>query len=182
VAQGRSVGDVVDGQAVELAYRPTVEDLRAALRARSRLTFFGRNQKWLIALAVLLTAVAILLSVTVDRIALVVWPLPVGLVAGLTFDLTLPRLQARAFHKLAEPQGEFRGVVDDSGIRLTSDHGSATLGWQAYPRYIETDTVFVLLSQDKAALGVMVLPKRGVTAPADSDRLRALLDRHLTRA
>ncbi|MER6841794.1 hypothetical protein [Streptomyces platensis] len=42
--------------------------------------------------------------------------------------------------------------------------------------------LFVLLSADRTAAGVIVLPKRGVADPENVERLRAILDRHLVRA
>ncbi|GAA3484785.1 hypothetical protein GCM10018966_093170 [Streptomyces yanii] len=39
----------------------------------------------------------------------------------------VPWLQARQLHRLAERQGDIRGTVDDTGIRLSTAHSSATL-------------------------------------------------------
>ncbi|MFI8346362.1 hypothetical protein [Streptomyces sp. NPDC085596] len=49
------------------------------------------------------------------------------------------------------------------------------------PRYLETSRVFVLLSADRNATGFTVLPKHGLPDRASTDRLRTLLDRHITR-
>jgi hypothetical protein len=47
--------------------------------------------------------------------------------------------------------------------------------------YRETHEVFALFSGDHNARLLTLLPKRGLADPADADRLRAILDRHLTR-
>ncbi|WP_329299542.1 hypothetical protein OG410_14665 [Streptomyces sp. NBC_00659] len=41
---------------------------------------------------------------------------------------------------------------------------------------------FVMFSPDKNAVGFTVLPERAARTPEDVDRLRAILDRNLTRA
>ncbi|MET9252612.1 YcxB family protein [Streptomyces sp. NPDC003717] len=109
---------------------------------------------------------------------------PFVLVAAVGLAVALPLtpwLQARAFQRLAEWQGEFRATVTDRGTTVATAHTTVAADWVAQPRYRETDRVFVLLSADRNATGLTVLPKRGLAGPADADRLRALLDRHLTR-
>lgn len=56
-----------------------------------------------------------------------------------------------------------------------------TVRWSVMPCYRETPELFVLLSDDKQATGLTLLPKRGLRDPGDLDRLRAVLDRHLRR-
>ncbi|GLX38207.1 hypothetical protein Sros01_42800 [Streptomyces roseochromogenus] len=53
--------------------------------------------------------------------------------------------------------------------------------WSALGHYAETPAHFAVFSGDRQAIQVMVLPRRGLADPADADRLRAILDRHLTR-
>ncbi|MGW2559933.1 YcxB family protein [Streptomyces sp. NPDC001514] len=182
MAEGMNAEEVVHGQAVELVYRPTADDVNQALRARLKRSL-GWRFAWVMGVfCAVIVALLILLLLLTGR-GLGAMP-PAVWVVMIVFPLTLwgtPRLQARAVAKHAEQQGEFRVAVDDTGILIATDNNSARYGWQSWGRYAETDGVFVLLSPDRAAIGMMVLPKRGVTGPADVDRLRVLLDRHVTR-
>jgi hypothetical protein len=71
--------------------------------------------------------------------------------------------------------------VTEGGVTVATDNSTASVNWAAQPRYRETARVFVLLSDDKNATGFTMLPKSSLTDPADVDRLRAILDRHLSR-
>ncbi|MEU8986798.1 YcxB family protein [Streptomyces sp. NPDC048558] len=82
---------------------------------------------------------------------------------------------------MVAPQGEFRAVVGEAGVRLTSQDSETTFRWPMITRYAETDTLFVLMTPDKHSVGIVVLPKRGAAIPPDVDRLRAMLDRYATR-
>ena len=46
-AEGREPTDAVAERPVELAYRPTVDDLAAAIRTRAKSTRAGRFRRWL---------------------------------------------------------------------------------------------------------------------------------------
>jgi hypothetical protein len=93
----------------------------------------------------------------------------------------LPRTQARQFHRLAQRRGEFRVTVTDAGVSVVSDDASTSLKWTVQPRYRETADGFYMFSPEKNALNFTVLPKRAVRDPADVDRLRTILDAHLSR-
>lgn len=164
---------------VEMSYRATIEDFREALRARMRAAPAGRRMRWLmIVIAVLLLTFAVtswLTKRTVD-VPLLVTPTAVLLVM-----LFVPRMQARQFYRLADAAGACHTVVDDSGITITNQQQTSSLTWQAMARYTETQRVFVLVSGDKNASCLTLLPKRGVSDSGDVDRLRALFDQHLTR-
>ncbi|MFD9504123.1 hypothetical protein [Streptomyces sp. NPDC060035] len=64
---------------------------------------------------------------------------------------------------------------------MTMDHSSGSFGWAAQPRYLETDGLFVLLGDDRNAIAVALLAKRGADGPAAVDRLRGIFDRRPTR-
>ncbi|WP_326734076.1 hypothetical protein [Streptomyces sp. NBC_01022] len=78
--------------------------------------------------------------------------------------------------------GEHRVTVDASGIRTVTERHTQETGRQFYGRCIEGRRVFLLLTPDASKTGVMILPKRGLKAPQDSDRLRELITSHLTTA
>ncbi|MER6996675.1 YcxB family protein [Streptomyces sp. NPDC000410] len=186
MAEGTSSGEVGHGQAVEqaveLVYRPTLDDVNQALRARLKRSL-GWRFAWVLGIFCYVIFGLLMLLMLVTGRGLGEMPHAVW-VAMIVLPLTLwgtPWLQARAVAKHAEQQGEFRVSVDDTGIRITNESSSARYEWQGWGRYAETDGVFVLLSRDKAGVGMMALPKRGVTGPGDADQLRAFLDRHLTR-
>jgi hypothetical protein len=167
---------------VELAYRPTVGELASALRARARSTGAGRFQRGALVWTVAVTTVGALLSAAGSGHRDTPWPLYAGVVVFVAFMTAVPWLQARRLHRLAERQGDICGTVDDTGVRLTTAHSSASLDWHLYSRYVETPELFVLLGADKSAVGFVVLPKRAVVDPEEVDRLRAVLDRRLVRA
>ncbi|MFJ8200994.1 YcxB family protein [Streptomyces sp. NPDC096152] len=181
MAEGRETETVAE-RPVELAYRPTVGELASALRARARNTGAGRFQRRALVWTLAVSGVGALLSAAGSGRHDTPWRLYVGLVVLAAFTTAVPWLQARRFHRLAERQGDIRGTVDDTGVRLTTAHSSASHDWHLYSRYVETPELFVLLSADKSAVGFAVLPKRAVAAPEEVDRLRAVLDRRLVRA
>ncbi|MFF3620333.1 YcxB family protein [Streptomyces sp. NPDC002467] len=184
IAEAAEVGEAAKATTVELAYRPTPADMAAGIRARWRFTPSGRRQRWtfplLAALFFLMAANKLQHGMSLgDR----------GVYLQLVIGTTLlamvflgPRLGAKRVHKaLVEKQGEFRAVVTEAGVTVGSTSFSQSLTWAMAPRYTETPEAFVLLSADKYGAGITVLPKRGTQDPADVDRLRALLDRHIER-
>lgn len=181
MAEGRE-SETVAERPVELAYRPTVGELASALRARARHTGAGRFQRRALVWTLAFSAVGALLSTAGSGRHGTPWHLYAGLAAFAAFTTAVPWLQARRLHRLVERQGDICGTVDDTGIRLTTEHSSAGHDWPLYSRYVETSELFVLLSSDKSAVGFAVLPKRAVADPKEVGRLRAVLDRRLVRA
>jgi len=175
-----SMGREAAQDAVELVYRPAVEDFTSALRARLRLSRRGRFQLWLpYVMGFLLVGEVIIITTGADGVA----PAPMaGIALGAVVLALSPWLQARQFHRLTERQGVFRTTVTQAGVTVATDTTTASVTWAAQPRYVETPRGFVLFSADKYATGFTMLPKHGLGDPGDADRLRALLDRHLERA
>jgi hypothetical protein len=171
----------VEGAAVELMYRPTEKDWTAALRARAKAGRAGARQRRLLVVAATCGVVGMGVSMGTGKGESIPMPLVVGVPVAVLLLMLAPRLQARQIVKMAALQGEFRVLVDDSGVRVTTDSTSTVVGWQSQPRYVETTEQFVLLSPDKNAVGFTVLPKRGLQDSSDIARLRAILDRHLQR-
>ncbi|MFF6774485.1 YcxB family protein [Streptomyces sp. NPDC012637] len=167
---------------MELVYTPTREDLVDAVRVQMRHGSF-RTLRWLMPTTAVLAflVVAFLLSGPGEPNtggAILMGAL--GLLAAVLGPLAL-RLTARQMYAVIERQGEHRARVDEDGVRWETRDSEVVARWQLTPRYFETPTQFVLLSADKGGAGVAALPKRGLADPADVDRLRALLDRNLTR-
>ncbi|MGW3118419.1 YcxB family protein [Streptomyces sp. NPDC001107] len=165
---------------VELAYEPVVGDFVGALRERGRV----RPRRWLRSWAVGVVAFAFVLkaSLAVAGREDPDWFLLIWLPLLLVFLLVLaPRLQARAFQKLAARNGTYHATVADTGLTMTTDNSTTSVKWAAQPRYRETKDAFFTYSDDKNASCFTVLPKRGLADPADADRLREILDRNLTR-
>ncbi|WP_328881774.1 YcxB family protein [Streptomyces sp. NBC_00299] len=163
---------------VELVYQPTVKDLDQALRARLRASRSGRMQRWLPgAMAVLaLLMLALVIATGSGSPIVILWLLVAAVMVA-----AIPWFQARQLHRFAQRQGTCRTLVTDTGVSIANDAGTTTINWAGMPRYAEAAEVFVLLSGDNTAVGVAVLPKRGIQEPADADRLREILDRNLTR-
>lgn len=164
---------------VELSYRPTVEDFREALGSRAKVSVSARRTRRLMVFAAVCMVGAAVLSLSgddgVDLPLVVMPPLVLLLLLGQT------RMQAKGLHRLAAAKGEQRIVVDESGVTVATEQGATSLTWQAAPRYAETPRLFVLLSGDKNASSITLLPKRGASGAGDTDRLRALLDQRSSR-
>ncbi|CAL9577701.1 hypothetical protein SUDANB145_04959 [Streptomyces sp. enrichment culture] len=171
---GRDTG----ADAVELAYQPEYGDFTAALRARRRICKSVRLQRALLAVAAVCVVVSIVARVVTGEFDLfpMIWIALVVVMMSL-----LPWIQARQLLALAARFGGHRATVTESGLTVTNDGSSTTVTWAAQPRYRETPELFVLFSDDKNVSCFTVLPKRGLRDGADADRLRAVLDRHLTR-
>ncbi|MBJ7903600.1 YcxB family protein [Streptomyces sp. DSM 110735] len=180
VEQEPEVVEETAGEVVELTYRPTAEDFASALRARLRVSRLGWLVRWVPVLMGCSVAVqlGVYLALGGDRPS--VGSLAAMLVAAVMVPL-LPWLTGRRLARYTERQGVFRVTVTESGVSVATDTATTTITWQAQPRYRETDRVFVLVSDDKNATGFTMLPKHGLPDRADVDRLRAILDRHLTR-
>ncbi|MEW2133647.1 YcxB family protein [Streptomyces sp. NPDC005435] len=168
------------GDVVELTYRLEAADLTSALRARLRVSRTGWVFFW---------APGVVLGVFVIQVALYVAGFHQHISLGsmitmliLTGVLPLsPWLTGRRLARYTGRQGVFRATVTDAGVTLVTDTTTATVTWQAQPRYRETPRAFVLFSGDANATGFTLLPKQGLPDRADADRLRAILDRHLVR-
>ncbi|MDQ0990822.1 YcxB family protein [Streptomyces sp. V3I7] len=166
-------------EAVELTYRHEVRDFAAALRARRKVSRSGRVMMWSIGLGFVAFALIAAAQLAAGRVD------PFSLLLMCYFGVGLPvvpLLQARGLARVADLIGPCRTTVTDEGVTIRAEHTTLFQGWGARPVYRETPEVFVLFSGDRNARCLTPLPKRGLADPADADRLRAILDRHLTRA
>ncbi|WP_234046921.1 YcxB family protein [Streptomyces adelaidensis] len=166
---------------VELVYRATAGEFREALRVLARASAAGRWGRGLLlfsgGLGLIVAAVPLLLGAAPEPQALV---MVTTAVLGL---LVLPRLAARRLQRRAAPLGTHRTVLDLWGVTVEHDRGTERAArWSEVSRYAETPRTFVLLGGGPYATRLTVLPKSGLSDPADTDRLRAVLDGHgLTR-
>lgn len=163
-----------------LTYTPTAADVRDGLKVQTRAA--GRlvpgTARFNILLFGMLVGIVFLAGrlfgarfTALDLVLLVP-------VAVLVFGL-VTWLQHRAHQRVAEAHGTLEMSFDDSGVTVVSATSRTENGWAAYGRYVETPKAFILLSPGRSAMIFTALPKRGLSDPADVDRLRALLDRHL---
>ncbi|MGW5361918.1 YcxB family protein [Actinopolymorpha pittospori] len=105
-----------------------------------------------------------------------------GFVAGvIVLTVWVPWLRRRSYRRLSEAMGQMHVTLDGTGVHGVGKNKSGTSSWAAYGRYVETEDLFVLLSPDPKYCIVTILPKRGIEAPADAERLRAVLDQHVQR-
>ncbi|KQX53015.1 MULTISPECIES: YcxB family protein [unclassified Streptomyces] len=166
-----------------LAYSPDLGEVKEAVRVRLRATVWWRLLRWAAwgagVLALLVVGLALLPPSpepgTAARLA------ALGLVAVGCAE-ALPWLTARIVFRLIKAQGDATAVVGEDGARWTSRDTDTTIRWGLLPRYVETPRLFVLLTSQQSGTGFAYLPKRGLAAPADADRLRAILDRNITHA
>ncbi|MCX5390608.1 YcxB family protein [Streptomyces sp. NBC_00094] len=167
---------------IELVYPAVFADVREAVRIRMRALLWWRLLRWAAWGAFVLTLLAsgvALLPPTPDPGA-VVKLVALGLVAVVAAELA-PWLTARAFFQAVRSQGEATAVVDEDGARWTSRDTEMAFRWALMPRYVETPRLFVLLTAEKSGSGFAYLPKRGLAGPGEEDRLRAVLDRNISK-
>jgi hypothetical protein len=133
-------------------------------------------------MAPLVAATTVIVFSLLNDAALPVLIISLALSMAVAFWVTVRglRTMARRMFSVVEPYGQCRMVADDRGAVSTGERASFTVDWTVFREYLETPRLFVLLGGDRA-VGVAVLPKRGAQAPADVDRLRAILDQNLRR-
>jgi hypothetical protein len=170
--EGRGTAEEV---AVELVYEPNQQDWAAALRVRGKISGAAVRQRRLVVCAAVVLVAGAGLSAANGNLGDVPLPLVAGVASAVLVLVLLPRLQARQLAKISVLRG-------GSGVRVTTGDTTTIVGWGSQPRYAEMAELFVMLSSDKNATGLTMLPKRGIQAPADADRLRAVLDRRLQRS
>jgi hypothetical protein len=172
VRQGRDTAHGTD--AVELVYRPTRADILAGIRVRDRIRRLALLRGAVVALSAVFGLRLIVTGAGLGQI-LLQW-----LVVFLVWSI--PHIQANHVLRTIGWQGEFRTTVTDDGVSVTTDHCTLTQRWSLFRGYRDTRDHLVLLSRDPNILCLEVLPKSGLRAREDADRLRALLDRHLNQA
>nr|WSX51938.1 hypothetical protein OG409_25235 [Streptomyces sp. NBC_00974] len=160
-------------------YRPTIEDLRGAVRVRARRTAAGRAETVLIPLMTAVLVVAFGLFREILPVVVAVGAV-LGLGAGLLGVVRGRRAMARRLHAVLAHYGECRTVVDERGAATTGESMAYTSDWKLFTDYAETPDLFVLVGGPRASC-LTALPKRGAREPADVDRLRAILDRNLRK-
>ncbi|MFF9850283.1 YcxB family protein [Streptomyces litmocidini] len=166
--QGAAARDAV----AAFVYEPTEADYRSAVRCFSFGTPAG--------LAGLLVpvAVGVLLAYSYawrrgfSPVASAVVGGCVLVAASVILRRTLARVAREQYSGMAE-YGTCTTVVGDDGMTTTGGGLASTVDWQAFPRYIETDELFVFMPRRMRIY--FVLPKRGAADPADVDRVRAVL-------
>ncbi|WP_328427768.1 YcxB family protein [Streptomyces sp. NBC_00443] len=168
--QGRDMNQGTD--AVELAYRPSRGDLLNAVLVRERVRRLNLLRWGLVALFALLTVAQ---AISGWSSGVVLGALCAVMIWG------IPHLQAHHGLRTVSWQGDYRTTVTDAGITTVTEHVTLTQRWSVFRGYRESRDHLVVLSRDPNILLVEVLPKRGAADPADVDRLRALLGRHLPR-
>jgi hypothetical protein len=172
IHQGR---DIIPGaDAIELAFRPTRADILRGIRVRDRIRRLTLL-RW--ALTALLAAMAA--HTATGGAQGLPSTLLISLCAAAVY--ATPWVQANHVFRTISWQGEYRTTVTDAGITVESEHTTLVQRWSLFRGYRETREHLVLLSRDPNILVLEVLPKRGVRDEQDTERLRALLDRHLAR-
>lgn len=167
---------------VKLTYVVTWREISDGMKIQMRRSPAGRwvFRVWWVLIALLgLLSLANLLTRGVDAAYVDLWmfPLTVCLVAIAIRWLTALALLAYARHL-----GEHRVTVDADGISTVSERHTNETSWKFYGRSVESRRVFVLLTPDVWGTGMLILPKRGLATPQDSELLRSLIARHLAAA
>ncbi|MFD5892492.1 YcxB family protein [Streptomyces sp. NPDC060366] len=171
-------GDV----SVQLRYVVTWREISDGLKIQMRHSPAGRwcyRVLWGLGALLALVTAARLLTSGPDAAFLGLWRF--FLIACLLL-LAVRWLMALALLAYARHLGEHRVTVDEDGISTVSERHTNRTDWGFYGRSVEGPRVFVLITPDVWGTGVLILPKRGLGAPQDSERLRSLITRHLTAA
>ncbi|MDF3141102.1 MULTISPECIES: YcxB family protein [unclassified Streptomyces] len=168
--QGRDI--IQDADAVELAYRPSRGDFLRAVLVRERIRRLNLL-RW--ALVALFASLAVTQAMSGWSSSVLFGALCAVMIWG------IPHLQAHHGLRTVSWQGDYRTTVTETGVTTVTDHVTLAQRWSVFRGYRETRDHLVLLSRDPNILLVEVLPKRGAADPADIDRLRMLLGRHLPR-
>ncbi|MCF3106036.1 YcxB family protein [Streptomyces roseoverticillatus] len=159
----------------------TAGDLRAAIVARGRAVRKARILNWMLVAGLVLTASGMALRVSRDGLGeLAPKDYGIGIFLVLLVALQTLGLQAYLSRGRLRQHGPSRVTVDAEAVHCAGAHTVSTQAWPQFSCYLERKGLFLLLSADKRCL--TVLPKRALTAPGDTDRLRALLDARLPRA
>ncbi|MGX1883790.1 YcxB family protein [Streptomyces sp. NPDC055287] len=171
--QGRDI--IQAAETVELTYRPARGDVLAGIRVRDRVRRLHVLRGAVMALfagcgLLLLVAPGGPPAANVLLCALVV-----------LFIWSVPHLQAHHVLRVVRWQGEYRATVTEAGVSAANEHATLIVRWSLFRGYRETRDHVVLLSRDPGILCLEVLPKRGLAAPDDMDRLRDVLERNLRR-
>ncbi|MFF3416999.1 YcxB family protein [Streptomyces sp. NPDC002698] len=166
--------------AVELEYRPRTSDFTAAVWAQFRVSPDRPTVIWGLVAFVASGCSSAAVSWSAGHTTAVVIRLG-GTFFFVAAAWSVPVSWARRLQRLAEPHGTVHMTVTDAGVTATTDKGTRVRRWGARHRYRETRTVFVVLGSDTTADAPTLLPKRAVRTPEDIDRLRAILDRNMTR-
>lgn len=160
---------------IVLTYRSTTEDYRETGRALLRMSV---RQRPLLYLGTILVIALVIVDANPATVLI-----SMGAVLQVLATIGSTRARVREIGRIREKHGEFRTAFDAAGIRTTAAYLHEVMDWSEHPHYTETKNLFLLvrLGAMKTA-DVLVIPKRGLPDSAAADRLRALLDRHLTRA
>ncbi|WP_020674013.1 YcxB family protein [Amycolatopsis nigrescens] len=159
---------------VVLTYRYTTEDFRETERALWRVIV---RQRPLLYLGTIFMLVLLFVDLTPATVLI-----SVGAVLQVVSIIGGTHAHVQWLNRESEKHGEFRAKFDAAGMGITTALRNDAFGWSDHSHYTETTNLFLLVR-----LGTMKpadfapIPKRGLPDPADVDRLRALLGRHLTR-
>lgn len=159
----------------ELQREDFLDGVKAVMRKFRMLSFIS----WPVYLTLCGMVAALLIALQIVSHSVNIYGVIVPVLAAL--QPFSPRLYARMCLKAKKYRGQMRMTADEQGFLVEGAHARTQDGWTKYGSYAETPRVFVLRSPDRSERGFMVVPKRGARRPADLDRLRAILDRHLAR-
>jgi len=164
---------------MELTYELTQMDFYESIVAhRTRST----TLKWafrIVSISLVVGAGLLILAVCLAATNLAsVAPIVIIAVGWLAVVWFLPRLAARTqYRKQPGAHGPKTVVLDDTGVHLRWDGGSADVQWKTYFRHLESKHQFLLYS---SPVTFNMLPKRALT-PEQVCELRAFLQQKLPR-
>lgn len=156
-----------------IRYRATEEDGLNAMRATS-------IPSWGMFLFVLLLGLLFLVGIYLVNHNLPVagwlWLVMSAVIGIAVYEV--PRFQVkRNLRNSPSAQGEIVFALDDEGTVTTFPTGESRLNWQAYTRYKETGSMFLLFVSPHR---YMSIPKRAMTTQEIED-LRALVNARIAR-
>ncbi|MCX4824616.1 YcxB family protein [Streptomyces sp. NBC_01142] len=160
---------------VQFTYTVTLREIADGLKLQLRHSPVGRWGYRVLRVVGIFLALVIAINVAAKGIDSPALGLLQFTVTVIVIMIACRWLMALGLLGYARHLGEHRVTVDQSGIGTVSERHTNHTGWEFYGRCIEGRRVFVLLTPDVWGAGVLILPKRGLSAPQDTERMRELL-------
>ncbi|THA47716.1 YcxB family protein [Streptomyces sp. A1136] len=155
----------------------TREEFDEAFAATGRL----RRLRWLTGVLAVLPA-ALSLRLSADGGSVNVGMLTLALLYGVLAWL-LPRLLIGRAFRADQAEGEKQAVVDDTGVVVSrGDRELVRVPWRAVHRCYETERLYVMTGRLGWKSGLLIVPKRLLTGPGETELLGVLLETRVSRS
>ncbi|MBT2451449.1 YcxB family protein [Streptomyces sp. ISL-43] len=144
-------------------------------------TGWFRRLRWLIVVAAVLMA-ALSLRFSAQGGSVNAGLLALALVYGVLGLFLPPVLTSRMF-RADQATGEKQAVVDDAGYVVSRGHEELMrVPWRTVSRSYETERVYVVTGRLGWKAGMLIVPKRLLTGPGETELMGVLLETRVRRS